>query len=291
VSETPVHSVSEERPRYTGWQRLLITLFSARVLVMLIILGLLDIRTNAYVPPGHEGYIFERPRIFGNGGFQGTVTGPGNFGLSLWRNEAINIDMRPRTHSENFNLLAQDDLTVSFKFHAVISIEPGSVVRVVDAFGGTDWYARFLREPFRTFVRDAVQQHKSRELKTMMENCSLTVRGRMEQYLQGTPFKLVNLSVGDIDYPQAVAEAVERKLTAQQLLEEKDIQERIALKDAAIEVERAKGMAEAQRIISSTLTVNYLQHEAIQAQKKMAESPNNTTVYIPLDPSDGARGN
>jgi hypothetical protein len=32
---------------------------------------------------------------------------------------------------------------------------------------------------------------------------------------------------------------------------------------------------------NSTLTHNYLQQEAINAQLKMADSPNHTTVYIP----------
>jgi hypothetical protein len=31
--------------------------------------------SNPYTPPGHEGYVYERPRLIGEGGFQGTVTG------------------------------------------------------------------------------------------------------------------------------------------------------------------------------------------------------------------------
>lgn len=38
----------------------------------------------------------------------------------------------------------------------------------------------------------------------------------------------------------------------------------------------------AQKIINATLTEAYLQHEAIQAQLEMADSPNHTTVYIPV---------
>jgi hypothetical protein len=43
----------------------------------------------------------------------------------------------------------------------------------------------------------------------------------------------------------------------------------------------AQGIAESQRIINATLTDRYLQHEAIQAQLQMANSPNHTTIYIP----------
>ena len=56
----------------------------------------------------------------------------------------------------------------------------------------------------------------------------------------------------------------------------------IAQRDAEIRIEEAKGIAQAQKIINATLTPNYLQHEAIQAQRTMANAPNHTTVYIPV---------
>lgn len=241
--------------------------------------------TNPYTPPGHEGYVFQRPRIMGKGGFSGVISGPGNFGVSMWRNEVINIDIRPTTYTEHFQILAKDDLNISFDFHAVISIEAGNVKRVVENFGGEDWYDRFVKEPFRTHVREVVQEFESSRIKASREDIASRVRGKVHNHLEDTPFTLVSLIVGNIDYPPIVAQAVEKKLAAQQLLEEKRTQKAIAQRDAEIRVEEAKGIAEAQRIINSTLTSNYLQHEAINAQLKMASSPNHTTVYIPVGPN------
>lgn len=51
---------------------------------------------------------------------------------------------------------------------------------------------------------------------------------------------------------------------------------------AQIRVEEAKGIAEAQHLINATLTDQYLQHEAIDAQLKMAGSPAHTQIYIPV---------
>ena len=51
---------------------------------------------------------------------------------------------------------------------------------------------------------------------------------------------------------------------------------------AEIRIQEAKGISEAQKIINATLTDQYLQHEAIQAQEKMAGSPNHTQIYIPV---------
>ena len=50
---------------------------------------------------------------------------------------------------------------------------------------------------------------------------------------------------------------------------------------ADIKITEAYGIARAQEIINATLTDRYLQHEAIQAQERMADSPNHTTIYIP----------
>lgn len=238
--------------------------------------------TNPHTPAGEEGYVFEDPRIFGKGGFRGIVKGPGNYGVSLWRNRIINIDIRPQTYIENFKVLAKDDLNVTFKFEAVMRINPDNVQQVVQDFAGTQWYSRFVKEPFRSFVRNATQKHTSRELKVQRELISDEVKTNLEEYLQGSPFVLIKLVVGNIDYPPIVAQAVEKKLAAQQLLEEKVTQKEIAKKDAEIKIEEAKGIAKAQKIINATLTANYLQHEAIMAQQKMAASPNHTTVYIPV---------
>lgn len=242
--------------------------------------------SNPHTPAGHEGFVFENPRIFGKGGFRGVIKGPGNYGVSLWRNRVLNIDMRPKTYNENLKILASDDLNITFHFHAVLSINENSVKEVVQKYGAEKWYIRFIKEPFRTFIRNSVQHYTSREIKTKREVISNEVREKLVQHVKGTPFQLVSLVVGNIDYPNIVAQAVEKKLAAQQLLEEKAVQKQIAQRDAEIKIEEAKGIAKAQKIINETLTANYLQHEAIMAQQKMANSPNHTTVYIPV----GANG-
>jgi hypothetical protein len=218
--------------------------------------------TNPHAPAGHEGYVFEEPRVFGQGGFRGAVTGPGNYGISAWRNRVVNIDVRPTTYTEEFSILVKDDLNVAFRVHAVMKVEQGRVRSVVEEFG--------------------VQEYPSRELKAERDKIAGTIEAELSAYLETTPFEVVRLAVGNIDYPPVVSQAVEKKLAAKQLLEEKETQREIAQRDAEIRVEEAKGIAEAQKIINATLTPNYLQHEAIQAQRTMANAPNHTTVYIPV---------
>ena len=51
---------------------------------------------------------------------------------------------------------------------------------------------------------------------------------------------------------------------------------------AQIRIQQAQGIAAAQRIINGTLTPQYLQHEAIEAQQAAAENSSHTeTIYVP----------
>jgi len=86
-----------------------------------------------------------------------------------------------------------------------------------------------------------------------------------------------------------------RKLGGEAQLREQEYAKQIVVEQAKAElesakllreaeVERAKGVAESMSIISEELekNANYLQYLAIQAQMKMADSPNHTTIYIPV---------
>lgn len=237
--------------------------------------------SNPSTPAGHEGYVKEDPRVWGKGGFKGALKGPANFGVSLWRNQVENVDFRPQTYAESFKILAKDELNISFRFQTIIKVKPGTIKTVVEEFAGSKFYPRYIKEPLRAMVRKNVQTLESRQVKEKRPDIAEAVMAELRVYLKDTPFIPVSGVVGNIDYPKVVTEAVEKKLAAKQLLDEKETQREIAKKDAEIRIEEARGIAEAQRIINSTLTRNYLQHEAINAQLKMASSPNHTTVYIP----------
>lgn len=254
-------------------------------LILLGFLVYLSGCTNPSTPAGHEGYVKENPRIWGIGGFKGELKGPANFGVSLWRNEVENVDFRPQTYAETFNILANDELNISFRFQSIIKVKPGTIKTVVEGFAGSQFYARYIKEPLRAMVRKNVQTLESRQVKEKRKEIAEIVMIELREYLSDTPFVVISGVVGNVDYPKIVTEAVEKKLAAKQLLDEKETQREIAKRDAEIRIEEAKGIAEAQKIINATLTKNYLQHEAINAQLKMASSPNHTTVYIPSGPN------
>jgi regulator of protease activity HflC (stomatin/prohibitin superfamily) len=88
--------------------------------------------------------------------------------------------------------------------------------------------------------------------------------------------------VGNVQYPTEIADAVARKLAATQELERKDTEIAIEQKERTKREVQAAGIASAMQIIRGQLSALYIQHEAIEAQKLMVNSPNHTTVYIPV---------
>ena len=235
--------------------------------------------SNPETPAGHEGYV-RQGAIVGAHRFYGIQEGPSSTGLG-WLLEAYNVDMRWATYSEDFQVMSSDNLSLKFHAHAVLKPHRGTVRDLVEQYGGEEWYQRNVQQPFRNAVYEAVAGYKALEAKEKREQIAATVQDKFMLFLSEKPFDLQAIVIGTINLPDAVAKSQEEKISKETELGRKSFEIDIAKQDAIVRIEEAKGIAEAQRIISQSLTTNYLQHEAIKAQEKMASSPNHTTTYIP----------
>lgn len=239
---------------------------------------------NPVTPVGHEGYV-RRSAVFGSVKFYGTQVGPTSPGMG-WLLNVENVDFRVTTFEEKFQVMSSDNLNLTFNAHIVIKPADGSIKRVVEVYGGNEWYKRIIEQTFRNAVYEAVAGYKALDAKDRREEIATKIKSKFSKWLQNKPFEVQNIVVGTINLPSTVAKSQELKISKETELERKSFEIEIAKKEAVVRVEEAKGIAESQHIINATLTTNYLQHEAIKAQEKMAHSQNHTTVYIP----SGANG-
>lgn len=245
--------------------------------------------SNPMVEAGYVGYIYRQPVKLSRteGGFYRTIEGPARLGLRFSQNEyrVIPIDIRYKTYSERFKILAADQLNIEFMAHVRLRAKRNedSIRKIVEIYGGANWYLNNIKEPVRTAVRKAVQVFKSTEVKENRSHIEDEVLEQLRVFLADKPFEVDTVSVGNIDYPDVVENAVERKLAAQQKLEEQRIQKEIAREKAAIKVINAEGQAKAQEIVRQTLTELYIKHEAVKAMEALASSPNKVFIYIPVE--------
>ena len=145
-------------------------------------------------------------------------------------------------------------------------------------------YGNFVREPLRTFARDEVQRRPGLVVKDQLIPIGEAVLARIRRYAEDSPFLVTSVVVGNVQYPEEMADAVSRKLAATQELERKDTEIEIERKERTKREVQAAGIANAMQIIRGQLSALYVQHEAIEAQKLMVNSPNHTTLYIPVGP-------
>jgi regulator of protease activity HflC (stomatin/prohibitin superfamily) len=271
--------------------------FSIFVLLVLWLAG----SSNPFTPAGYVGYL-TKGAVFGKSRFYGTQRGPTSAGRT-WLLSVTNVSVTPYTYTEEFAgneaVLSRDNLKIAFQVHTVWRVDESRVPLFMDRFSTTVAdgasttepdhvvkvaYANFVREPLRTYARDEVQRRNGLEVKDALIPIGDAVLARIRAYADGSPFVINSVVVGSVQYPSEVADAVSRKLAATQELQRKDTEIEIERKEKAKREVQAQGIANAMQIIRGQLSAMYIQHEAIEAQRQMVNSPNHTVVYIPVGP-------
>ncbi|NNF76028.1 MAG: prohibitin family protein, partial [Flavobacteriaceae bacterium] len=86
--------------------------------------------------------------------------------------------------------------------------------------------------------------------------------------------------VRDVTLPPTIKDAIERKLKQEQESLEYEFRLVTAAKEAEKVIIEAQGKADANRILSASLTDKILQDKGIEATIKLAESPNSKVIVI-----------
>ncbi len=110
----------------------------------------------------------------------------------------------------------------------------------------------------------------------------------------GDRIEVLEVFVRDVQAPPRVREAIEEKLQREQQVAAERFQTEIIQERAQQAIEEAKGIAEAQKIISEGLTPEYLTFHYIEQLGKL---PAGSVIYVPTESgvplmrNIGARGN
>ena len=124
---------------------------------------------------------------------------------------------------------------------------------------------RYTPEQLYSTKRDAIQNEIFTETKTIVA----------DQYIQ-----LNEILVRDVTLPPTIREAIERKLKQEQESLEYEFRLVTAEKEAEKVRIEAQGKADANRILSASLTDKILQDKGIDATLKLSQSPNTKVVVV-----------
>lgn len=124
---------------------------------------------------------------------------------------------------------------------------------------------RYTPEQLYSSKRDAIQQEIFEETQKIVEG----------QYIQ-----LNEVLVRDVTLPPTIKDAIERKLKQEQESLEYEFRLVTAQKEAEKVRIEAQGKADANQILSASLTDKILQDKGIEATLKLAQSPNAKVVVV-----------
>lgn len=124
---------------------------------------------------------------------------------------------------------------------------------------------RYTPEQLYSSKRDAIQDEIFTETKKILD----------KQYVQ-----LNEVLVRDVTLPNTIKDAIERKLKQEQESLEYEFRLVTAAKEAEKVIIEAQGKADANRILSASLTDKILQDKGIEATLKLSESPNAKVVIV-----------
>ena len=124
---------------------------------------------------------------------------------------------------------------------------------------------RYTPEQIYSSKRDAIQSEIFDETKLIVE----------DQFIQ-----LNDVLVRDVTLPAAIKDAIERKLDQEQQSLEYEFRLITAQKEAQKQIIEAQGKADANRILSASLTDKILQDKGIEATLRLSESTNSKVVII-----------
>lgn len=124
---------------------------------------------------------------------------------------------------------------------------------------------RYTPEQLYSSKRDAIQNEIFEETKNIVD----------DQYIQ-----LNEILVRDVTLPATIKEAIERKLKQEQESLEYEFRLVTAEKEAQKVRIEAQGKADANRILSASLTDKILQDKGIEATLMLSQSPNAKVVVV-----------
>jgi regulator of protease activity HflC (stomatin/prohibitin superfamily) len=136
----------------------------------------------------------------------------------------------------------------------------------------------------RNRIYEEVAKVDSLVMHTRREELVSEIQRNMQTELDRTDpgvFKITRVVVRAVVTDPSIEESIRAAVANQKKLEAMAVQTEIAKKEADIRVTEARGIAESNRIISGSLTREYLQHEANQALLRFADKGNTNTVIVP----------
>jgi len=246
-------------------------------LIFIVILGVIFFsKATITIGPGEGGVLFE---TLGDGIVTDKTYDEGFHFVAPWNNMLV-YKVRQQSISDEMNVLSVNGLEV--KVNGTIWYQPefrnlGKLIKekgknyeeelldpVINA-AARSVIGRYTPEQLYSSKRDVIEQEILQEITTLLKGQFLIVK---------------KVLVEDIKLPPTIKDAIERKLKQEQESLEYEFRLVTADKEAQKVRIEAQGKADANKILSASLTDKILQDKGIEATLELSKSPNSKVVVV-----------
>lgn len=246
------------------------------IIIVAVVLIIVLAKSAVTIGPGEGGVIFER---FGDGINTEKTYGEGFHIVAPW-NDMLVFKVRQQSISDKMNVLSVDGLQVSV--NGTIWYEPeysnlGKLIKTK----GADFVVELLDPAINSAARSVVGRYTPEQLYSSKRDViEQEILEEVRKELDGQYINVKRVLVEDVTLPPSIKDAIERKLKQEQESLEYEFRLVTAEKEAQKQRIEAQGKADANRILSASLTDKILQDKGIEATTKLAESPNSKVIVI-----------
>lgn len=247
------------------------------IIFLVIIAIILFSKSFVTIDAGHAGVLWKR---FG----QGVVTdqppmGEGFHIVAPW-NKVYDYEVRQQEVFEKMDVLSSNGLDIKLdastwfqpKYESLGKLHQEKSEQYIERIllpairsAARSVVGRYTPEQLYSSKRDAIQVEIYEETKKIVD----------DQYIQ-----LNQVLIRDVTLPPTIKEAIERKLKQEQESLEYEFRLVTAAKEAEKVIIEAQGKADANKILSASLTDKILQDKGIEATLELSKSPNSKVVIV-----------
>ncbi len=248
------------------------------ILGFIALMGFLVLTNTSFltIDPGVKGVLFKR---FGGGLDKDKLYDQGFHVVAPW-NIMYQYDVRIKEGWEKMEVLSKNGLNIAIELSYLYSPMADKIGYLHDEIG-PDYLNRILIPQVRSATREVIGKYLPEELySTQREAIQDEIFQQTRDAVAPKYIYLDAILIREVELPQTLQEAIERKLKEEQasleyefkLTREKQEAERILIE--------ARAKAEANRIVSSSLTDRILQDKGIDATLELAQSSNSKVVIV-----------
>lgn len=247
-------------------------------IVFLIVVALIFIsKSTVTIGSGERGVLY---RTLSGGVVTDKPPLDEGFHFVLPWNKVFKYEVRQQELFEHMKVLSSNGLDINLD--ASVWYKPKeNELGLLHKNIGKDYLDRVIKPAIRSATRSVVGRYTPEQIySSKRDDIQNEIDAETKKILDNKHIELLSVLVRDVTLPKTIKDAIERKLGQEQESLEYEFRLQKARKEAEKQRIEAQGKADANRILSASLTDKILRDKGIEATIKLSESPNAKTVIV-----------